>query len=84
MQVLESAFAKAAPVYDVPQTTDDKKAKSTPKKEKDKKKKKKAQETPPQPVATVGPVTPNLRMKPNVAMAMALPRPKPVAKPGND
>ena len=72
-------------MYDAPQTKKGKKDKSTPKKVKDSKKKKKAQEskTPP-PVATVGPVAPNLKMKSNVAMAMALPTPQLVPVSGND
>ena len=67
LQVLESSFAKAAPVYDISDTKMDKK--STPKK-----KEKKGKTSTPEalPLASVGPVAPSLKMKQNVAMAMAL------------
>lgn len=86
VQVLESTFAKAAPVYDAVQPKKGKvKGKATPKKEKDNKKKKSLQEAQGAlPAATVGPVTPSLKMKQNPAMAMAVyvPRTQPLATPG--
>ncbi len=70
--MLNSSFAKAAPVYDdMPKSN----AKTTPTKEKDKKRKK----SDAQPTPTVGPVAPSLKMKQNTAMAMALIAPTPRA-----
>ena len=74
--MLDSSFAKAAPVYD-DMPKDKKDAKATPKKEKDKKTKKSDAKSPAQPTPTVGPVAPSLKMKQNTAMAMALIAPTP-------
>ena len=77
VQVLDSSFAKAAPVYDV---SDTKKGKKVTPKKKDKKRKTSTPEAPP--VATVGPVARNLKMKQNLPMAMALQGNLPEAIPG--
>lgn len=76
--MLDSSFAKAAPVYDdIPRSAKD--VKATPVKEKDKKRRKSDAKSPAQPTPTVGPVAPSLKMKQNTAMAMALIAPTPRA-----